>query len=78
MNVIGYSNDETNFLHKLLLNGTQVSTPRKTFGNNSSTNIKLSKTPLSKMVKLWQFIELFKLMNEPLVKVGELVKKVRS
>ena len=44
------SNDETNFSPKLLLIDRQVSGIRKTFANNSSANIKLSKTQLSKIV----------------------------
>ena len=51
-NVIGDSNDETNFLHKLLLTDRYVSRFHKAFWNNSSVNIKLSKTPLSKTVYL--------------------------
>ena len=43
-NVVGDSNDEDNFPHKLLLNNTQVSKLRKAFANNSSANIKLSKS----------------------------------
>ena len=43
-NLIGSSNDETNFLHKLLLTNTQVSKIRKSFANGSSANIKFSKT----------------------------------
>ena len=50
--VICDSNDEKNFAHKLLLTNTQVSKLRKAFANNSSTNIKLWKTQLSKMVQL--------------------------
>ena len=45
-NVVGHSNDENNFPHKLLLTNTQVSRLRKAFGNGSSTNIKLSKPQL--------------------------------
>ena len=45
-NIIGDSNDENNFLHKLLLPNTQVSRLCKAFANNSSANIKLSKTQL--------------------------------
>ena len=45
-NVVGGSNDKNNFLQKLLLNNTQVSKLRKAFANNSSANIKLSKTQL--------------------------------
>ena len=48
-NMIGDSNDETNFPHKLLLTDRQVSNIRKAFSNNSSADIKFSKTQLSKM-----------------------------
>ena len=44
-----YSNDENDFLHKLLLNNTQVSKLHKDFANNSAANIKLSKTQLHKI-----------------------------
>ena len=47
-NVVGNSNDENNFLHKLLLTNTQVSRLCKAFANNSSANIKISKTQLHK------------------------------
>ena len=50
-NVIGDSNEKSNFPHKLLLTGTQVSKFRKTFGNGSSANIKFSITQLSKMIQ---------------------------
>ena len=48
-NVIGDSNNENNFSHKLLLTNTQVSKIRKAFGNGSSANIELSKTQLHKI-----------------------------
>ena len=48
-NVVGDSSDENNFLHKLLLINVQVSKLRKVFANNSSVNIKLSKTQLHKI-----------------------------
>ena len=48
-NVVGDSNDEKNFLHKLLLTNTQVSKLCKAFANNTSANIKLSKTQLHKI-----------------------------
>ena len=48
-NVVGDSNDENSFLHKLLSTNTQVSKLRKDFENNSSANIKLSKTQLHKI-----------------------------
>ena len=50
-NLIGNSNDETKFSHKLLLTGTQVSKIRKAFPNGSSANIEFSKTELSKMIQ---------------------------
>ena len=43
-NIIG--DNEINFPHKLLLTNRQVSNLCKTFANNSSTDIKLSKTQL--------------------------------
>ena len=46
-NLIGDSYGKTNFPHKLLLTNRQVSRLRKAFANNSSANIKLSKTQLS-------------------------------
>ena len=49
-NMIGDSDDETNFPHELLLTGRQVSSIRKVFSNNSSVDIKFSKTQLSKMI----------------------------
>ena len=43
-NLIGNSNDETNFPHEILLTDTQVSKIRKVCASDSSTNIKFSKT----------------------------------
>ena len=50
-NMIGDSNDEINFPHKLLLTDRQVSNIRKAFAGNSSADIKFSKTQLSKMIE---------------------------
>ena len=47
-NVVGESNDQNNFVDKLLLTNTQVSKLSKAFANNSSTNTKLSKIQLYK------------------------------
>ena len=55
-NMVGNSDDETNFPHKLLLTNRQVSNLRKAFANNSSTDIKLSKTQLSKMIQSGGFL----------------------
>ena len=41
--VVGDSNDENNFLHKLLFTNTQVLRLYKVFAKNSSGNMKLSK-----------------------------------
>ena len=48
-NVIG--DDETNFPHKLLLTNRQASNLRKAFVNYLSTDVKLSKTQISKMIQ---------------------------
>ena len=50
-NMIGNSGDEINFPHKLLLTDRQVANLRKAFANHTSTDIKLSKTQLTKMQK---------------------------
>ena len=58
-NMIGNSADETNFLYKLLLTNTQVANLRKAFANKSSTDIKLSKTQLSKVIQSGGFLAYF-------------------
>ena len=55
-NLIGSSNDETTFPHKLLLTNTQVSKICKVFANGSSTDIKFSKTQLPKIIQSGRFI----------------------
>ena len=50
--LIGHSNDETCFPHKLLFADTQVSNISKAFANGSSANIKFAKIQLSKIVQL--------------------------
>ena len=47
--MIGNSDDETNFPHKSLLTNRQVADLCKYLENNLSTDIRLSKTELSKM-----------------------------
>ena len=66
-NVAGDSNNEDNFLHKLLLTNTQVTKLRKASANNSSANIKLSKTQLHKIGPSGGF--LCRLLG-PLIKTG--------
>ena len=48
--------NESNFPHKLLLTNRQVANLRKTFANYLSTDIKLSKTQLSKMIQSGGFL----------------------
>ena len=69
-NIIGNSYDETNFLHKLLLTDRQVANLRKVFTNNSSTDIKLSKTQLSKGngVAVLQNEQLAEELHKPVIK----------
>ena len=50
-NMIGDSDNEANFPHKLLLTNRQVANIRKAFVNRTSTDIKLSKAQLTKMQK---------------------------
>ena len=54
--VAGVSNDGNNFPHKLLLINTQVLRLHKTFANESSANIKLSKTQLHKIGQSGRFL----------------------
>ena len=51
LNMIGHSDDEANFPHKLLLTNRQVANICKAFANHTSTDIKLSKAQLTKMQK---------------------------
>ena len=74
LSMIGDSNDQTNFPHELLLTDRQVSSIRKAFANNSSVDIKFSKTQLSKMIQSGGFLG--KLLG-PLLKTGlPLIKNV--
>ena len=70
--MIGSSDDETNFPHKLLLTNGQVINLRKTFTNNSSTDIKLSKTQLSNKMQSGEFLG--RLLG-PLLETGLLLIK---
>ena len=66
-NMIGNSENETNFPHKLLLTNRQVANLRKDFANYLSTDIKLSKTQLPKMIQLGRFLS--RLLGQ-LLKIG--------
>ena len=50
-NMIGDPNDEANFPHELLLTERHVPSIHKAFANNSSADIKFSKTQLSKRIQ---------------------------
>ena len=66
--------NETNFPHKLLLTDRQVLSLRKSFANNSSGDIKLSKTQLSKMTQSGGFLS--RLLGPLLKTVLPLIKNV--
>ena len=66
-NVVCNSDDDTNFPHKILLANRRVANLRKAFANYLSTNIKLSKTELFKMVQRGRF---FGRLLGPLLKTG--------
>ena len=70
-NMVGNSNDNTNFPHELLLTNRQVANIRKAFAKNTSTDIKLSKTQLSKMIQSGEFLgNLLGKLAGPLMKVA--------
>ena len=73
-NMVGNSNDNTNLPHELLLTNRQDTNIRKAFTKNTKTNIKLSKTQLSKMIQSGGFLG--RLLG-PLLKTGlTLIKSV--
>ena len=65
--MIGDSVDKINFRHELLLTNRQVANLRKAFANYLSTDIKLSKTQISKMIQSGGFLS--RLLG-PLLKTG--------
>ena len=69
--------NETNFLHNLLSANRQVVNLHKAFANESSTDIRLSKSQLSKMIQSGGFLG--RLLG-PLLKAGwTLIKyKIKS
>ena len=66
-NMIGNSDDNTNFPHELLLTNRQVASLRKAFVKNTSTDIMLSKTQLSKMIQSEGFLGI---ILGPLLRTG--------
>ena len=73
-NMIGNSDDNTNFPHELFLTNRQVANLLKAFAKNASTDIMLSKTQLSKMIQSGGFLG--RLLG-PLLRTGlPLIKSV--
>ena len=70
--MIGDSDDKMNFPHELLLTNRQVANIRKAFANNFSTDTKLSKTQISKMIQSEGFLG--RLLSV-LLKIGLPLKK---
>ena len=69
--MVGNSNDNTNFPQELLLTKRQVENIGKAFANHLSTDIKLSKTQLSKMIQSGGFLgNLLSKLAGPLMKVA--------
>ena len=65
---------ETNFTYQFLLTNRQVANIRKAFANNSSIDVKLSKTQLSKTKQSGGFLGR---LLDPLLKTGfPLIKDV--
>ena len=56
-NIIGNSDDAFNFLNKLLLTNRHVANLHKAFANHRSTDVKWSKTQLSKMIQSGGFLD---------------------
>ena len=54
--MIGNSDDETKLPKKLFLTNRQVANLRQALGKHTSTNIKLQKTQLSKMIQSGGFL----------------------
>ena len=78
--MVGNSNDNTNFPHELLLTNRQFASIRKAFAKNTSTDIKLSKTQLSKVIQSGGFLgSLLGKLAGPLMEVAmPLAKKCIS
>ena len=63
--MVGNSDDETNFSHKLLLSNRQTLSHTKAYNNHTSADTKFSKAQLTKMQK-GEFLKLL----TPLLKSG--------
>ena len=75
-NMVSNSNDNTNFPHELLLTNRHAADIRKAFAKNTSIDIKLSKTQLTKMIQSVGFLgNLLDKLACPLMKVAMLLAK---
>ena len=72
--MIGNSDDETNFPHKLLLTNRQVANLHKAFANHTSTDTELSKAQLTKMQKCRFFRFLSPLLKSGLPLLKSVIK----
>ena len=73
-NMIGDFDDKINFQHEFLLTNRKAANLREAFANKSSTDIKLSKIQISKMIQSGGF---FGRLFGPLLKTGlPLIKNV--
>ena len=79
-NIAGDSNNENYFPHKLLLINTQVSKLDKAFANNSSANVKLSKTQLHQIGQSGGFLggPLGLLLKTGLPLIGNVLKPLAN
>ena len=78
-NMVGNSNYNTNFPHEFLLTNRQVSNICKVFDKNTSTDIKLSKTQLSKMIPSGGFLgRLFRSITKNWITFNEECNKTIS
>ena len=79
-NIAGDSNNENYFPHKLLLINTQVSKLHKAFANNSSANVKLSKTQLHQIGQSGGFLggPLGLLLKTGLPLIGNVLKPLAN
>ena len=74
LNMVGNSNNETNFPHKLLLTNRQILTLTKAFANHTSVDIKFSKAQLTKMQKGGFLKSLMPLLKSGLPSLKSVVK----
>ena len=69
--MVGNSNNNTNFPYELLLTDRQVANIHKAFSNNLSRDVKFSKTQLLKLMQSGGFLgNLLSKLADPLMKVA--------